>query len=51
VFNSGMYAVSAYAPGAGRVFLALGGHVGLPGRGFVPRDHRPVCRPLPPCTW
>jgi HD-GYP domain-containing protein (c-di-GMP phosphodiesterase class II) len=34
VFNSGMYAVSAYA--AGRVFLALGGHVGLPGRGSFP---------------
>jgi HD-GYP domain-containing protein (c-di-GMP phosphodiesterase class II) len=34
LFNSGMYAVSAYA--AGRVFLALGGHVGLPDRGSFP---------------
>jgi HD superfamily phosphohydrolase YqeK len=34
VFNSGMYALSAYA--AGRVFLALGGHVGIPSRGSFP---------------
>jgi hypothetical protein len=34
VFNSGMYALSAYA--AGRVFLALGGQVGVPDRGSFP---------------
>ena len=34
VFNSGMYALAAYA--AGRIFLALGGHVGIPHRNAFP---------------
>ncbi len=34
VFNTAMYALSAYL--AGRAFLALGGHVGLPGEGSFP---------------
>ncbi len=34
VFNGAMYALSAYA--AGRVFLALGGTVGIPTRGSFP---------------
>ena len=35
VFNTAMYALSAYL--AGRAFLALGGHVGLPGENSFPR--------------
>jgi HD-GYP domain-containing protein (c-di-GMP phosphodiesterase class II) len=34
VFNGGMYAVSGFA--AGKTFMALGGHVGLPGPGNFP---------------
>ncbi|HEY3732947.1 MAG TPA: HD-GYP domain-containing protein [Streptosporangiaceae bacterium] len=34
IFNSGMYAVSAYA--AGRAYLALGGHVGIPDHNSFP---------------
>jgi HD-GYP domain-containing protein (c-di-GMP phosphodiesterase class II) len=34
VFNAGMYALSAYA--AGRVYVALGGHVGVPYRSSFP---------------
>src|SRR5579875_3004457 len=34
VFNSAMYAVSGYA--AGRAFVALGGHVGLPDPRYFP---------------
>ncbi|HEY2574843.1 MAG TPA: HD-GYP domain-containing protein [Streptosporangiaceae bacterium] len=34
VFNSGMYALCAYA--AGRAYLALGGHVGVPYRSSFP---------------
>jgi HD superfamily phosphohydrolase YqeK len=34
VFNTSMYALSAYL--AGRAFLALGGHVGLPNEGSFP---------------
>ena len=33
-FNSGMYALSAFA--AGHVFIALGGHIGRPDRGSFP---------------
>ena len=34
VFNTAMYALSAYL--AGRAFLALGGHVGLPNENSFP---------------
>ena len=48
VFNTSMYALSAYL--AGRAFLALGGHVGLPGENSFPDDHRAVRRRGPgPC--
>ena len=42
VFNTSMYALSAYL--AGRAFLALGGHVGLPDEKSFPGDHRAVRR-------
>ena len=42
LFNTGMYALSAYL--AGRAFLAFGGHVGTPGAEFVSRPHRAVRR-------
>ncbi|MGH3194475.1 MAG: HD-GYP domain-containing protein [Streptosporangiaceae bacterium] len=35
VFNTAMYALSAYL--AGRAFIALGGHVGLPDEGSFPK--------------